>query len=241
MSDRLSRKEIKRDEFREALGRGFTYVTSHTRMLIYIAVAVLVVVLMVVGLWTYRNQQADKAALALDRAMEIYRADINAEAPAPDDPDRPLFADEASRRARARELFAEVRDDFGGSAAAVATAYLARFAAQDGNLAEARQLWEEAAEEIDDRLLAAEIQLNLLKLDLAEGKAATVAQRLESMLEQAERPMPEDMILFQLAEAREGLGETEEALAAYQRIVDEFPASPYSAPARQKVTALGDA
>jgi len=239
MSDRLSRKEIKRDELLEAVEKTVGYASSHRRGLVYGVVAVVVLAVVAVGVFFYLESRARKASVALDRAMEVYAAQIDPDAPRPEDPETPTFADEAARKARARELFAALRKDFSGTdASAVATAFLGRMAADEGKLDEARALWEDAADAVGDRMFSAEIRLNLLKLDIAEGDPGVVAQRLEAMLEQAERPMPEDMILFHLAELREKLGRTDEALAAYQRIVDEFPTSPYTVPAREKVSSL---
>jgi TolA-binding protein len=123
----------------------------------------------------------------------------------------------------------------------VATAYLGGLAAEGGDLERARELWQQFLAEAPQHLLAAEVRLNLLKLDLAQGKAEEVAAQLEAMLAESEKPLPEDVILFELAAVRERLGRTAEALAAYQRIVDEFPRSPFVREAQQKASALGDA
>lgn len=239
MSHRLTRKEIKRDEFREAIGRTVDYASSHRRLIAQVAAAIIILAILAGGVLLYLQHRGSQAAEALNQALKVYHATIDADSPRPDDPREPTFADEAARRARAKELFEAVSDGFGSSdAGGVARVYLAQIAAEEGDLARARELWQGFLDRWDDAMLSAEVQLNLLKLDLAEGKTEEVAGELEGMLASAEKPMPEDVILFELAAVREQLGRTDEALSAYQRIVDEFPGSPYSREAQQKAQAL---
>jgi tetratricopeptide (TPR) repeat protein len=239
MSQHLTRKEIKRNEFAEAVEKTVHYAESHRGPLVQGIVAVLVVLVLVGLFFAYRSHRAAKAAEDLSLAILVYDAPLDATAPKPDDPHQPSFRDEASRRAKARERFEDVRSRYGSTrAGAVATSYLGRIAAEQGDQAQARKLWQEVAGGSADPMLASEVHLSLLKLDLAEGKKDEVAKSLEAMLEKGEKPMPEDMILYELASVREQLGRTDEALSAYQRILDEFPRSPYGSEAQQRVSIL---
>ncbi len=241
MSDRLSRKEIKRDEFAEAVQSGFVSLREHAPKLV---VAGLAILLLVLGIFAYRYYAASreaKAGMALDRALEVYSALIDADAPTPDDPKSPTFASREARGERAAELFTEVREDFGGTDNAnIALAYLGRLAADSGDLEGARKSWQGFIEDVPKGLLSASVRMDLARLDIADGRGEEVASRFDAMLASSDSALPEDVILFQLASARETLGAAgeAEALAAYQRIVDEHPSSPYSAVARQKVAAM---
>lgn len=239
MSQRLSRKEIKRDPFRETVEHAVDYATSHTRLIIQVAVGLVVVAAVVLGIYLYMVYRAERSEMLLDRAIQVYQADVDAAAPRPDTEANPVFADEASRRARARELFEEVPG--GTDAGAVARLYLGRIALAEGQVERARELWQRVLDSEPEALLASEVHVNLVKLDLQEGRAEEAAARLEAMLERSEKPIPEDVLLFQLAAVREQLGRTDEAISAYQRIIDEFPRSPYSAPAQQQTRALSPA
>ncbi len=236
----LTRKEIKRDEFTQVLGRTVDYASSHSQLIVKGLIA-LVAVLVIAGLAVlfFRNRAAT-ASEALAQAMLVYQAEINPTTPQPDDPGKPSFRDEPSRRARATELFEGVRSRYGGSEAGrVAKVYLGRLAAEKGDLAAARALWKEALDGAPRDVLTSALELDMVKLDLAEGKDNEVVTRLESMLAKTEKPIPADVILYELAGVHEKLGKTEEALSAYQRIVNEFPRSPYLPEAQQKTTSLG--
>ena len=58
------------------------------------------------------------------------------------------------------------------------------------------------------------------------------------MLEKGESPLPQDVILNELGKTLEQLRRPQEAVQAYQRIVDEFPQSPYAREARERIAAL---
>ncbi len=239
MSQHLLRKEIKRNELAEAVEKTVHYAESHRRLLIQALVGVLALGLVIVLVALFRNLQKDKAAEALAAAIRVYDAPIDATAPKPDDAVAPSFADEAARTAKATSVLEKVRSDYrGAESGLVAASYLARIAADKGDLPTARRYWQEVADGTNDGFLGAQARLSLLKVDLAEGKKEEAAKSLEGWLERTEKPMPEDMILFELASVREELGKTDEALSAYQRIVDEFPRSPYGSEAQQRVSIL---
>lgn len=240
MSQHLSRKEIKRDELAQAVERTVDYASSHSQLLIK-GLAALVGLAVVIGLvMAYLSYRKSSAAEALAAAMKVYGAEIDAANPKPDDAKKPTFRDEDSRRAKAKELFAQVADSYGSTASGkVASVYLGHLAADSGDLATAKTLWQAYADGAGNEPLAAQVRLNLFRLDQAAGNDAAVAERLQAMLKQTgEKPMPEDVILFELGSVQEKLGKVEDALASYQRIVDEFPQSGYGQEARQKTTEL---
>jgi tetratricopeptide (TPR) repeat protein len=120
----------------------------------------------------------------------------------------------------------------------VASVYLAQIAMAENQPDRARELWNDFLEEHEEHLLAGQTRLNLLRLDRSQGKGEEVAQTLTAMLDETEPPLPMDVILNELAATQEQLGKKQEAIQSYQRIIDEFPQSPYAQEARQKISAL---
>lgn len=235
----LNRRDMKRDELATAMGRGVEYAESHARTLITAIGAVLAVALLAALWFMYRNNQAEKASVALAQAIRIYQAPIDPAAPKPDDPTNPTFADEAARRAKAKGLFETLHDDFGSSAAGdVAAVYLGQIALAEGQADRARELWNGFVEDHGDHLLASQTRINLFRLDRSNGKAEEVEKTLTAMLDQTDAPLPQDIVLSELAATQEQLDKKPEAIQTYQRIVDEFPQSPYARDARQKIAEL---
>lgn len=236
MNQRLTRKEIKRDEFAEWLGRSADYVGSHRHAIVLVAVAIVGTIVLAAAAVLWAGQRREKANELLTRALAVYRAPISADSPQPDDPDAPSFADEASRSARAGELFEELAGYNFVGAASVADVYLGRMAADAGDHERARELWRDFVDDHGDHLLAGEVRLNLIALDRQQGLAEQVVAELEGMLERApdDRPLPGDVVLYQLAQTYDQIGRVDEARSTYARLVEEYPQSAYGAAARQK-------
>jgi len=81
--------------------------------------------------------------------------------------------------------------------------------------------------------------VSLLGLDRSAGKGQQVVDKLRADLEKEDKPLPEDVLLFELGTTLEQLGRRDEARTAYQRIADEYPDSPFAAKAQTKLRELG--
>lgn len=241
MSDRLTRKEIKqRDSFMLAATTALEYVQAYRKQLIA-GVAVLALAGVAVVVWSFWNaSRQEQAQVVLADALDAYSAPVGDEAADEADTDGPTFATEEERRARAKELFQQVVDDYGwNDAAGIAKVYLGQIAMAEGDTERARELWQEVVDDSDDNALAAEVRLNLLRLDRAAGRGEEVATELEGMLARENKPLPGDVILLELATTLEELGREAEATERYQQLLDEYKTSPYAEVARRKVAGGG--
>ena len=234
MSERLTRKEIKHDiredEVQSFLLTAVEKVMAKPKFYVGILVGFLVVGVVVSGTFSYLESSADESSMELAEAMRVYGAPVDADDPSPEDPVTPVFASDEARLAKAKEKLDEVG---GGTPGELAKLYEADMAIQSGDTAPARQIWDSFLGSHSDHVMALSVRLNLLALDRAEGKAEDVANELQAELDSVEKNLPEDVLLFELAQTRDVLGQSEEARELYQRLVDEYPQSPYSAEARR--------
>jgi TolA-binding protein len=241
MSDRLSRKEIKRqDTFQVAMGRGLELVQTYRRQIVLLAVALVVAVLAAIGWFVYLGAVEDDAQVALAEAMKARSAPIveAADAPSGATPEQLSFPTAEARQARSKELFERVVEEYGASAAAdVARVYLGEMAATAGDSDRAIELWSDFVDEHPDSVLAAEVRLNLYAIERAAGRGEKVVTELQAMLQDDDPALPQDVAVYELAVTLEALGREEEASQQYQRLVDEFAQSPYAMAARQKTGA----
>jgi tetratricopeptide (TPR) repeat protein len=241
---RLSRKEIKHDiqedAFRHGVAETFQYVAGHRRLLVGALVGVLALVALFIAVRAYMASRERASSELLGRAERVLAGPIVTSGAEPEDDRAPSFPDDASRTARAKALFEELREEHGGTAAgAVATVYLGHMRHQAGDVAGARELWGEFLDDHDDHMLASGVRVSLLELDRQEGRAAEVAERLRADLERGDKPLPEDVLLFELARTLEQLGNSQEAREVYQRLGDEYPDSPFASQAQAKARELG--
>jgi len=243
MNQRLSRKDIKRDEFVEGLEHSVDYAREHLRLIGMIIVGILAVAGAVWGIWAWRQSRLLAANDALAAAIRIYDAPIDAKAPKPDDADAPSFATEDARRQKAEEAFTKLAQERGGTGAgATANLYLAAMAVERGQSERARDLWQQYLKSGEKKgMLAGAVELDLVRLERSQGKADQAAQELRHMLEDPDRAAPQDAILYELAVTLQAQGKADEARANFQRIVDEFPRSPYRSDAQRQVAGGGAA
>jgi tetratricopeptide (TPR) repeat protein len=238
-SQRLTRKEIKRDEFANAMGRSMEYAETHSRGLLYALGGALVLAAVAAGVFLFLGQRAGQANEALAVALKIYQAPVVATGAKPSDPQAPSFPTAEARRARAEQLFGEVRERYGLSDAAdVAGLYLANFAAGKGEVDRARQLWSDFVDEHGDHFLASEARINLIQLDRQQGKGEQVVGRLKPMLDESEPALPKDLVLYELGQTYEQMSRKDEAKSTYQKLVDEYPQSGYAQLGQQRLAAL---
>ncbi len=233
--DSVTREDLKRNELEEALGKGIHYAEDHKRMLIWGVGGVVGVALLVAGVFLWIASRKDGANEMLGKALRVDGAEVVASGANPGDTLHPTFASESARRTRAKELFAELDDRYGSTATGrVAKLYLAQIAIAENDTEKAKQLWRAFLDAEPSGALAATARVNLYKLDREQGRGAELIGELQKMSEQADKPLPADVILYQLALTYEALGKSDDAKASWRRLVDEYPQSPYNADAQRE-------
>ena len=233
--DSAHREDLKRNELEEVLGKGMHYAEDHKRMILYGVGGVLGVVLLAAGIFFWIGSRKDGANELLGQALRADGGEVVATGANPADPARPTFASESARRARSKELFTELESRYGStSTGRVAKLYLAQIAIAENDKEKAKQLWRAFLDAEPEGSLAAAARINLYKLDREQGRGAELAEELKKMLEQDTKPLPSDVILYQLALTYEALGKSDDARKTYRRIVDEYPQSPYIADAQRE-------
>jgi tetratricopeptide (TPR) repeat protein len=88
-------------------------------------------------------------------------------------------------------------------------------------------------------VVAAAAEIDAARLLVARGKTTEAIERLKRAIELPNSAAPKDALLFALAEIYENSGSAADARATYQRLLTEYPESPYRADARQKIPTAG--
>ena len=233
MSQRLSRKEMKRDEVGAVLSRAMVLLSSHIRQ-VGLAIGALVAVF-VLGMMIERALvgRRDLASDALADAIQTLNAPLTSELPAGGESDVPTYGTVEERRHAARKQFDEIAERYQRSKTGrVARSYVAALAHEETDSDRARALWQALSRGED--VIAMQSVLNLLTLDREEGRAAEVENRLLAMLEESPGALSEDVVLYQLAVTQEELGKTPESLETYRRLLEDHPRSVYAAEANRR-------
>jgi len=225
MSHRLSRKEIKRDEVLETLTAIAVFLRENARFIMIGLAIALAAILVGVAVYSAGQRREVAASERLADAIELFSTVGSGQ-------DEVATGDGAP-------IFQEVVEEYSRTAAAtIAEVYLGEVAALAGDFDAARRHWETYLSSRPDTFLATEVRLNLMALDRQEGEGEALASRLQAMADAGtDSNLPPDLVLFQLGVTLDSLGRVEESTTAFERLVDEFPASPYSVRAGQKIGA----
>jgi len=234
MSERLSRKDIKHDRFVEDVETAYSFAKDNRRNVLLGACAVVLLIAAIWGFFILRKSQERKAQVVLAEAIAVIEASdappATATAPAP-------AANDAQKLAKAQPMFAAVTEKYPNTDAAdIAQLYLARIAAARGDVETAKTRLQQFVREHGDHLLAGAAQLSLYEMQLqgAVGAKEVIAE-VEKQLGSDDTILPKDALLALLARAYEASGSQDKARDVYQRIVNEFPESPYTIDAQRKL------
>lgn len=243
MSQRLSPKEIKQDirhdDLRTWLEKVTDWLVANWEQTKIAALALVVLGVVVAAVLTWLDHRQASADEQLAAAIATFEAPLTGDAAAETAPktDAPRYATDAERRAAAKALFEEVPGIGAGASGRVAELFLADIAVQDGDGDRAAEIWRRFLASHDGDALAASVQLNLFRLRREKGEGQQVADELRRELERPGGNLPDDVVLFELAETLDRLGQADEAGDLYQRLVDEHPQSTYSSKARERAPA----
>ena len=227
MGRRITRKQLKQDEFVSTVDTIIQWGAGYWRP---VAVG-LAVVCAVVLLWWLGSRwgasRADQASYLLYQAVSAYEEQMAGGA-------SPAVGEDAEARLR------EVIDRYGtADQADTARVYLAKLHIDRGETELARSLLVEVIDRHAEDALGRLATLDLIHLRAASGESAEVAQELEAMVAGADRRLPRDTALYELAELFVLQRDVERARSYFQKLVDEFPSSPYMSRARQRLAELG--
>jgi tetratricopeptide (TPR) repeat protein len=226
---RIKRKELKRNELAETFGRTVDYVSHHRRGAVEAIAAAAAVLVLGAGFFLFRGWREHQAGKELSAALEILEAPLSTD-PAAASAVR-KFSTAADREREATKHLREAAAKGGTDAGRAARVILA--ARSDKPARAVETLSKEAREARAEVAAAAEI--DAARLLASEGKTTEAIDRLKRAIESPQSAAPKDALLYALAETYEKAGSATDARATYQRLVNDYPNSPYRNDARQKI------
>jgi TolA-binding protein len=233
--DRQQRRDLKHDKFVDEIGSLSTRARENQRLLFTIAAAAVILAVLAYGIYFYRSNREDKAQIALGAAIDTMESPL---LPAPGSAPVPgaKFKTEPERTAAAEKQFKDVETSHGGTDAAdVASLYLARIAADKGDVTSARTRLQKFVNDHPKHLLVAGARYSLYRLRIDSGEAPQVAQELQAEIAKPDPALPADSLLALLAHSFEVQGNNQKSKETYRRIATEFPDSPYAIDAQRKM------
>ena len=227
---KISRRDLKRNELAETMNRGVDYVSVHRRgvtEIALIAAGVVVLAAAFVLFRSYRENEAGRELSAGLAAMDSPLAGTPAAATAPR-----TFPTAAERDKEALDHLRKAASSKGTTAGRAAGVILA---AREPKAPESADRLSRAARAGRAEVSAA-AELDQARLLAASGKTTEAIDRLKRAIESSDAAAPKDAMMFALAQVYEQAGAAADARATYQRLISDYPNSPYRADARQKIS-----
>jgi TolA-binding protein len=228
MAKKITRKQLKRNELAETMGRTVDYVSHHRRGVTEGIVAAAILAALVAGFFllrAYRENQAGRelsaGLAALDTPLAGQPAAVSAPKTFPNAADRDKEADTRLSRA------ADHPGTAAGSAASLILA--ARGKTQNAGEVFARVSRDGKAE------VAASAEIDAARLLASQGKKNEAIDRLKRAIQSPSSPAPRDALYFALGEIYEESGSASDARTIFQKLITDYPNSPYRNDARQKI------
>ena len=227
MKQRITRKQMKRNDLAETVGRTVDYVSGHRKGVVEAIAIAAGAALIVSGIFLFRLYRENEAGKELSAGLAALEAPLVGQPAAATAAKTYATEQDREREARLHLQKAAARSGTApGRAAAVILAV--RDPSERSGEVLARAAREGKAE------VAAAAELDAARLLAARGKTTEAIDRLKRAIESPGSAAPKDALLFALAETYEKSGSPADARATYQRLVNDYPNSPYRAEARQR-------
>ena len=235
MSERLQRREIKHDRFIEEVEDVYGSIRRNTSKIIGTVIAIGVALAIVGGIYLYNQKREDEAQVKLAEAIRTLDKPIAGQPGVTAEQASP-YKTEQERDAKALSMFQEVVERYRGrDAADIASLYVAQMDVAKGNVKDAEPKLQAFLQSHSDHMLAGAAQMSLYQLQIAQGNSQKVIDQINTELAADHPKAPKDALLGLLAQIYETQGQDAKAKDAYQRLINEYPDSPFTIDAQRKI------
>jgi tetratricopeptide (TPR) repeat protein len=245
---RSERHRLKENELATTVHRLRATIERNQRLLTGVLIGVTAVVVAVVGLYVWRVSVESRSNALLAEAMTVLNAEVVPEAvPATADaavspaaqPPGTFPTDEARLEAALPKLMAAAETGPSSKPGLAARYHAAAALAGIGRKAEAIEQYREVVRRGGrDELYGRMARLGLAGLLSAEGNHDEAIAIYGELLQGRDEQVPGDAVLMQLGRAYRAAGRSPEAHQTFQRVIDDYPLSPYSGLARRELESV---
>jgi TolA-binding protein len=199
-------------------------------------VAVAVVGAAAIGYFAWRASVDAKAHALLAQAIAVQDARIGPP-PMPGQPDQGLrFATERERAQAALTKLKIAADAYPANDAGLYARYQQAATYMTlGDPGGAAAAYQQVIDQAGDRIYGQMARLGLAEAQAASGQYDQAIKTFQDLSQRKDGPLPVDGVLMQLGRTYLDAGKRTEAQQTFNRLVEEFPESPFSADARRQL------
>jgi TolA-binding protein len=240
----IERHKLKENEFARSVAQARGVLETRKRDITVVGAVIVVLLMVVAGYvwWTqFRDSKANDmlaSALAVYEAPVVTEADLPKPAPGSPLPIQPAgtFPSEQAKLDAALPKLMETADTYPSTGAGLAARYTAASAlASLGRYAEAEQRYQEVADKAGRSIYGRTARLGVADVQVAQGKYDSAINIYTEISRDPNAQIPVDGVLMQLGRAYTRAGKKDEAAGAFNRVINDFPESLFTADARREL------
>jgi TolA-binding protein len=234
------RHQLKQNEFAQTAARVAGALQENRQRAGLIAIVVIAILAIGGGWWWWNRRTNNLAGGEFGIGMAIARSPITPASTLPSAVQATgTFSSEGARHEAALKQFEKAATEYPSTAAGIAARYHAGLELLGlGRFADAEKSFQQVIDRGGAGIYGPSAKLAMAESLSQQGKYDDAIKRLTDLAGDRDGALPVDGILMQLARTNVKAGKTQDARAAYKRVVDEFPDSLYANDARQQLTHL---
>jgi len=236
---RNERHHLKENELVQLASRTRVAIDARQREIGAVAIGVILVAVAVIGYFARQSRVEGRAGAMLADAVIVSDARVGPP-PAPGTPATgPSFPTEREKYEATAAKFKAVADQYPSSDSGVFARY--REGATQmalGNMKEAAAAYQQVIDRAGAGLYGQMAKLGLAEVQAREGQFDSAINTYKGLADNKDGPLPVDGILMQLGRTYLEAGKPTEAQQTFNRVVEEFPESPFSGDARKELESL---
>ena len=234
---RAERQRLKQNDLGALTHRVQALFTERKREYMWLAVAAVVVGAAAIGYWAWHERQQQGAHSLLADAMVVQETRVGP--PAAPGTAGQAFPTERERAQAAVVKFKAAADAYPSTDAGIFARYQeASTQMALGNPNEAVKAYQLVIERAGSTLYGQTARLGLAEARARSGQFDQAITGYKELAQRKDGGLPIDGILMQLGRAYRDAGRASDARQTFNRLIEEFPDSPFSADAKRELDAL---
>jgi TolA-binding protein len=236
---RTERQHLKQNELRSFAQRAAETVEARQKETATLVAIAVVVAVVAIAFFAWRENVQGKAHALLADAMAVADARVGPP-PAPGTPAGGLyFPTERERAQAALTKFKAAADAYPSTDAGIYARYQeASNALAIGNPTQAAAAYQQVIAKAGDGFYGQMARLGLAEAQARAGQYDQAINTFKELSQRKDGPLPVDGILMQLGKTYLEAGKRGDAQQTFNRIVDEYPESPFSSDAKKEIESL---
>ena len=236
---RTERHHLKENELEKFARRAREAVETRRRETMAAVVVLAVIGVVAIGYWAWRERVQTRAHALLAAALAVQEARVGPPAAPGAGGSTLSFPTERERSLAALAKFKAAADAYPSTDAGIFARYMeAATSMALGNAADAARQYQQVIDRAGDGIYGQMARLGLAEAQARAGQYDQAINTFKDLAQRKDGPLPIDGILMQLGRTYRDAGKRDDAQQTFNRLVEEYPQSPFAGDAKRELDSL---